>query len=108
MVCARGGAGATVGDVRLSAGEGTVGVATVVTYVHRPKRPPRKKAQAAAATGPAIVTTTEPATIVTAKNPHRRGRLSDVPDMTPEAHKQRGDAADALFRELVRQATGKR
>ena len=30
----------------------------IVTYVHRPKRPPRKKAQAAAITGPAIVTTT--------------------------------------------------
>jgi hypothetical protein len=29
---------------------------SIVTYVHRPKRPPRKKAQAAAITGPAIVT----------------------------------------------------
>jgi hypothetical protein len=28
---------------------------TIVTYGHRPKRPPRKKAQAAAITGPAIV-----------------------------------------------------
>ena len=28
-----------------------------------------------------------------------------VPDMTPEEHQQRGDAADALFRELVRRAT---
>jgi hypothetical protein len=28
--------------------------------------------------------------------------------MTLEEHEQRGDAADALFRELVRQATGKR
>jgi hypothetical protein len=28
----------------------------IVTYVHRPKRPLRKKAQAAAITGPAIVT----------------------------------------------------
>jgi hypothetical protein len=27
----------------------------IVTYVHRPKRPPRKKAQAAAITGLAIV-----------------------------------------------------
>jgi hypothetical protein len=45
-------------------------------------------------------------TIVTAKNPHRRGRLGDAPDMPPEEHKRRGDAADALFRELVRQATG--
>jgi hypothetical protein len=29
---------------------------SIVTYVHRPKRPPRKKAQATAITGPAIVT----------------------------------------------------
>jgi hypothetical protein len=64
---------------------------SIVTYVHRPKRPPRKTAQAAAIAGPTR--------IVTAK--------SALPDMTPEEHKQRGDAADALFRELVRQATGK-
>jgi hypothetical protein len=25
-----------------------------------------------------------------------------VPDLTPEEHKRRGDAADALFREIVR------
>ena len=31
---------------------------SIVTYVHRSKRPPRKKAQAAAITGPAIVTAT--------------------------------------------------
>ncbi len=30
----------------------------IVTYAHRPKRPPRKKAKAAAITGPAIVTVT--------------------------------------------------
>ena len=64
---------------------------SIVTYVHRPKRPPRKNAQAAAVTGPAIVTA-----------------KSALPDMTPEEHKRRGDAADALFRELVRQSTGKR
>ena len=29
---------------------------SIVTYVHRPNRPLRKKAQAAAITGPAIVT----------------------------------------------------
>ena len=115
----------------------------IVSYVHRPKRPPRNKAQAAAITGPAIVTgkgkrtlrqfadvvaSDEPAnetsrhagevarrrknqwrpgTIVTAKNPHRRGKLGDVPDMTPEEYERRCNAADALFRELVRRATGK-
>jgi hypothetical protein len=73
-------------------------------------------------TGPAIVTakgkrtlrqiadvvrSDEPETIVAAKNLHRRSRLGDVPDMTPEEYERRRDAADALFRELVRQATGK-
>ena len=91
----------------------------IVTYARRPKRAPRKKAQAAAITGPAIVTAAsrqvavgwasdEPTTIITAKNPHRRGRLGDVPDLTEEEYQRRCDAAGALFRELVRQATGKR
>ena len=44
----------------------------------------------------------EPATIVTAKN-QRRSWFGDVPDMTPEEHKRRGNAADALFREVKRQ-----
>jgi hypothetical protein len=35
----------------------------------------------------------------------RPGRFGDAPDLTPEEHRQRGDAADALFREIVRQAT---
>ena len=39
-------------------------------------------------------------TIVTGRKP-RSGR-SDVPDMTPEEHQRRGDAADALFREMKR------
>jgi hypothetical protein len=33
--------------------------------------------------------------------------MSDVPDMTPEEHKRRGDAADALFREMKRQIADK-
>jgi hypothetical protein len=44
---------------------------STVTYVHRPKRPPRKKAQATVITGPAIVS---------AKNPKRSG-----PDNAPAA-----------------------
>jgi hypothetical protein len=44
--------------------------------------------------------------IVTAKNP-RRGRFGDVPDMTPEEYQRRGDAADALFREIKRQIAEK-
>ncbi|HZD77755.1 MAG TPA: hypothetical protein VE218_12165 [Acidobacteriaceae bacterium] len=45
------------------------------------------------------------ARIVTSRS--KRGRLGEVEDLTPEEHQRRGDAADALFRELVRRATGK-
>ena len=34
------------------------------------------------------------------------GRFGDAPDMMPEEHQRRGNATDALFREIVRQATG--
>jgi hypothetical protein len=30
-----------------------------------------------------------------------------VPDLTPEEHRQRGDAADAMWRELVRRIAEK-
>jgi hypothetical protein len=98
---------------------------TIVTSHYRYKRPPRKR-KAVALEVPAIVrakpTSSRDATrfqaeeppanddrqsaIVTAKNP-RRGRFGDVPDMTPEEHKRRGDAADALFREMKRQIAEK-
>ena len=43
--------------------------------------------------------------IVTAR---RQGaRRVDVPDLAPEEYQRRGDAADALWRELVRRATAK-
>jgi hypothetical protein len=47
--------------------------------------------------------------IVTARRP--RATVSLPPGLlpeTPEEHQRRGDAADALWRELVRRATGKR
>ena len=49
---------------------------------------------------PALRSTGEKrAAIVTVR---RRGkRFADVPDMTPEEHRRRGEAADALWRELV-------
>jgi len=106
---------------------------TVITTHYRYKRPPRKR-KAVALEVPTIVTPTpmkkrargpvirlrtkgteavndngeqpRPAAIVTAKNP-RRGRFGDVPDMTPEEHRRRGDAADALFREMKRQIAEK-
>ena len=99
---------------------------TIVTHFYRPKRA-RKKKPAVALTGPRITslirrvpappfdeveqpvpkipetTRAKPYSIVTAKNP-RRGRFGD--DMTPEEHERRGEAAEALFRELVRRAQG--
>ena len=35
-------------------------------------------------------------------------RFGDVPYMTSEMHKRRGDAADKLFREIVRRISRKR
>jgi hypothetical protein len=106
-------------------------VMTIVRYVPRYKRPPRKKARTAEIAGPVVVkrsrrpqdpdeeissaSTDAPATeatpetgpvIVTARKPRgRSGR--EVPDLTPEELERRRDAADALFRELVRRATAK-
>jgi len=99
-----------------------------MTIVYRPYRPkrgrPKRKAQAAEIEVPEIVTIPREklrrvakadqanadikSAIVTAKNP-RRSRLGfgEVPDMTPEEHKRRGDAADALFREMKRQIADK-
>ena len=42
----------------------------------------------------------KPARIVTARRPGRQ--FADVPDVTPEEQRGRGDAADALFREMNR------
>jgi hypothetical protein len=103
-----------------------------MTRIVRYKRPPRKK-KAAALEVPAIVTIRDkkrtapsaisgasivrgalsgiigppseeaaadtPTAVVTIR---RRGKR-DVPDMTPEEHKRRGDGADAMFQEMKRQ-----
>ena len=94
---------------------------TIVTTHYRYKRPPRKR-KAAALKVPAIVQrrVAKPAkvapppadddrksAIVTAKHPRRRSSFPNVPDMTLEEHKRRGDAADALFREMKRQIAEK-
>ena len=42
--------------------------------------------------------------IVTIK---RKSRFSDAPDLTPEEHQRRGEAADAMWRGLVGRATAK-
>jgi hypothetical protein len=91
----------------------------IVTSTYRYKRPPQKR-KVVPLQGPAIVTKRAPApqtsaprpaaanddrksVIVTAKR--RRGRIGDAPDMALEEHRRRGDAADTLFREIVRRAT---
>ena len=95
----------------------------IVTSTYRYKQPPRKR-KVVPLTGPAIVTKRAPSSqqasapkpaapanddrksaIVTAN--WRRGRFRDVPDMTLEEHQRRGAAADAMFREMVRRASGK-
>ncbi len=99
----------------------------IVTTQYRYKRPPRR-AKAAAIEAPAIVRARKPAdrsdrsldpaeemssdptlpanadrkpAIVTARRP-RASRFGDVPDMAPEEHKRRGDAAAEMFREMQR------
>jgi hypothetical protein len=97
-----------------------IGLSTrLITYPHRYKRPPRKK-KSAPLKVPAVVrrgrkgediATAQPvpanddrrSSIVKVQRP--RGRFGDAPDLTSEELQQRRDAADALFKELVRQAT---
>lgn len=55
-----------------------------------------------------VVTSWKPATkssIVTARNPGKRH--VNAPEITSEEHKRRGDAADALFREMKRRIAEK-
>src|SRR5579859_5173161 len=103
-------------------------MARIVTTNYRYKRPPKKR-KPVPPNGPAITTVKrvhgerrkpnppppanddekpspkQPAVIVTARP--KRDRSGEVEDLTPEELQQRGDAADALFQELVRRATGK-
>jgi hypothetical protein len=65
----------------------------------------RKTEREPAVTAPPPANDDRKPVIATAKR--RPGRFGDVPDMTLEEHQRRGDAADALFRELVCLATGK-
>jgi hypothetical protein len=81
-------------------------VALDVPVVAKAGKPKPRKASAASQ-GPAIVTSRLPAdqkTIVTPRKPS--GRSGNSTHLTPEEHQRRGNAADALFRELVRRAAG--
>jgi hypothetical protein len=64
----------------------------IVTYAHRYKRPPRKR-KASALEVPTVVTS------------RRSGKSLSATETTSEEHQRRGDAADALWRELVRRVT---
>ena len=107
------------------------------TYRYKPP-PKRKGRKLAEITGPAIVTSVDPkklrrpptrkkaapqpanddgqpelrppagkqSAIITARKP--RASRSDVPEMTPEEHKRRGDAADAMFQEMKRRIAASR
>ena len=106
----------------------------IVTTHYRYKRPPKKRANATTIEGPMIVRAKKPrpskrigmagtqptvpiekqtpanddrkSAIVTARKPGKR--YIDVPEMTPEEHKRRGDTADVLFREMKRRIAKKR
>ena len=98
----------------------------IVTTHYRYKQPPRKR-KAVALDVPAVVKAAkvqrfhdvtsapqpEPAAearesaIVTIRSRKHAMLAHLLEDLTPEEHRRRGDAADALFREIVRRATGK-
>ena len=99
---------------------------SIVHYEYRYKRPPRKKKPVALEV-PAVVRAkptrrpgnTRPDDKSAPANDDRkpmptsaivtiRKRGSDrVPDVTPEDHQRRGDAAEALFREMKRRIAAK-
>ena len=68
-------------------------IRAMIVTTRRPKRQPPK---------PRSIPLAMPA-IVTAR---KRGKrvVTGLPDMTPEEHQRRGDAAEAVWRELVRRS----
>jgi hypothetical protein len=94
---------------------------TIVYRANRPKRARNRKAQAATVAVPVIVRggrrprlhpcRPTPTKTVSRQSSPRSTRDAGVPrralDMTPEEHQRRGDAADALFREIKRQIAEK-
>jgi hypothetical protein len=98
----------------------------IVTTHYRYKRTPRKS-KTVTLEGPAVVKASETEPFVTAADEASgptEGHVSDaatarpviitarppgakdLPDMTPEEHQRRGDAADALFRKVTKAAAG--
>ena len=62
----------------------------------RPRKAPKPAESGATPASPRIVTARKPGS-----------RHADAPDLSPEELRQRRKAADELWRELVRRATGK-
>jgi hypothetical protein len=69
-----------------------------------PTGTPIRQSDEAIARSPA--STDRKSAIVTIRS-RKRAALADVPDLTEEELQRRDDAADALWRELARRATGK-
>jgi hypothetical protein len=65
-------------------------MARIVTTTHRYKRAPKKRMPQPAIATPIV------------KKTGKWDRFGDTPDLTSEENQRRGDAADALFWELVR------
>jgi hypothetical protein len=89
----------------------------IVRTAYRYKRPPRKR-QAVAIEGPAVVKAADPVKATQSAGPTasapanddrkparivtiRKPGAKDVPEMTPDEHQRRGDAAEALFRKIT-------
>jgi hypothetical protein len=102
---------------------------TIVTYHHRPKRTPRKKRKqppmASRIVTPAPMKKDPPRHVIRLRDqtpdkandngpeqPRRpaivepKRKRGDAPDLTADEVQRRGDAAQALFREIVRRTRG--
>ena len=65
-----------------------------------------RKGAAKPETTPAPANDDRKPAIVTVKK-RRRSRFGDVPDMAPEEHRRRGEAATELWREMMRRTIAK-
>jgi hypothetical protein len=76
----------------------------VPAMVKAASKPP--KAEPLTKSTPPAATDDRTSAIVTIRA-RKQAKHADVPDLTEEEIQRRSDAADALWRELVRRATGK-
>jgi hypothetical protein len=71
-----------------------------MTIIYAPRSPRRKPT--ARPTEPTSANADRPPAIVTGRKPGEQ--RAGLPEMTSEEHERRGDAAEALWRELVRRS----